>query len=70
MLDPGRSRVKRHGHSSPFWGIMFLFALVVIGLVAYGYHGIQTLQTAGTTTSAVEAAQGESGVDSSPVNRP
>jgi hypothetical protein len=70
MSDTGRAHVKRHDHSSPFWGIMLLFAVVVIGLVTYGYHGMQTLQTAGTTISAVPThGEGDRNSPSKPANQ-
>jgi hypothetical protein len=50
MSDPRYRHVARHNHSSAFWGIALVFAVFMLGLVAYGYHGIHTTQSSSSTT--------------------
>jgi purine-cytosine permease-like protein len=57
MPDPRYRHVARHNHSSAFWGIALVFAVLMLGLVAYGYHGIHTTQTSSSTTRAATTGQ-------------
>jgi hypothetical protein len=45
--------VERHKRSSAFWGVAMVFAVVMLGLVAYGYHGIRTVPMSSSTTHDV-----------------
>jgi hypothetical protein len=55
MSDPRREWERR---SSPFWGVGLVFALVMIGLIAYGYYGAHTKP--GSATSATDVTEGRS----------
>jgi hypothetical protein len=62
MSDPRFARVERRNHSSPFWGIMLLFVVVVAGLIAYAYYGVQTMQApTPPAASSVNHATGQGG---------
>jgi len=52
MPDPRYRYGEKRNHSSAFWGIAMVFAVLMLALVAYGYHGIRTSSTASTTPGA------------------
>jgi hypothetical protein len=57
MSDPRQPHVQRHNHSSAFWGIVLVFAVVMLGLIAYGYHGIHGIQTSSSGTPDATSGQ-------------
>jgi hypothetical protein len=58
MSDPRYRHAERHNHSSAFWGIVVVFAVAMLGLMAYGYHGIRGLQT--SSSGAPDSTNGQS----------
>jgi dolichol kinase len=54
MPEPRHRQVDRNHHSA-FWGTLTVFAVAMLGLVAYGYHGIRTINTASTTEGSARA---------------
>ena len=57
MSDPRYRHVERHSPSSAFWGIALLFAVLMLGLVTYGYHGVYSTQTSSSTTHDATTGQ-------------
>jgi hypothetical protein len=49
--------VERSNRSSAFWGIVLVFAVAMLGLIAYGYHGIHGLQTSSSGTPEATSGQ-------------
>jgi hypothetical protein len=56
MSDPGHRHVERH--NSAFWGIVVVFAVAMLGLIAYGYHGVRGLQA--SSSGAPDSTSGQS----------
>ncbi|HLH95562.1 MAG TPA: hypothetical protein VKW08_10645 [Xanthobacteraceae bacterium] len=46
MSDPRR---REYEHSSSFWGLGLIFAVVMIGLIAYAYYGAHRIPGADST---------------------
>ena len=57
MSDPRHRHVGRRNHSSAFWGVVLIFAVAMLGLIAYGYHGIHGLQTLSSGTPGATSGQ-------------
>jgi hypothetical protein len=57
MSDPRQHHVQRHNRSSAFWGIVLVFAVAMLGLIAYGYHGIHSIQTSSSGTPDATSGQ-------------
>jgi hypothetical protein len=58
MSDPRYRHVERRSPNSAFWGIALLFAVLMLGLVAYGYHGMYS--TPMPSSTAHDATTGQS----------
>jgi hypothetical protein len=56
MSDPRYRPAEKH--SSAFWGIVVVFAVAMLGLMAYGYHGVRGLQT--SSSGAPDSTSGQS----------
>jgi hypothetical protein len=58
MSDPRHPHVGRSNHSSAFWGIVVVFVVAMLGLIAYGYHGIHGMQASSSGTLGATSGQG------------
>jgi len=66
MSDPGNRFSERRDHTAPFWGIMVVFFVILIGLAAYGYYGMQNTANAPGTTSGQNTTQVQAPAQSPP----
>ena len=60
MPDPRYRHVERRNRSSAFWSIVVVFVVTMLGVVAYGYHGIHSMQTSSSSATSPESTNGQS----------